>query len=460
MSELKVLSAYEQKEIATFPLVDKKEALQILEKSHGLFKNRKSWLPLSERLEILEKAQNLVRERREQLAMDAATEGGKPLVDSLVEVDRACDGIGVAIKEIVKLSGKEIPMNLNAASKGRMAYTRHDPRGVVVAVSAFNHPFNLIIHQVVPAVAAGCPVIIKPAPTTPISCKNIVEILYEAGLPKDWCRLVNCENDVAEILVTDERNSFLTFIGSAKVGWYLRSKLPPGASCTLEHGGCAPVIVDESADLDKAIPLLVRGGFYHAGQVCVSVQRIFVHSSVAKELTDKFVAAVKKLKVGDPTKIETEVGPLILPKEVDRVHSWVSSAVEEGAELLCGGKKVSDTCYEPTVLFKPSKKSTVSQKEIFGPVVCIYPYDSFDEAIKEANDVDFAFQAAIFSNNLDNTLSAVEQLEGLAIMVNDHTAFRVDWMPFGGYKQSGLGVGGIGYTLHDVTIEKMFVFNR
>ncbi len=460
MESVKVLSAYDQKEIASFPFVDKKQAMEMLEKAYKLHTDRDSWIPLHERIAILERAKKLVNERRQKLALDAATEGGKPLKDSLVEIDRACNGIGVAIKEISHLHGKEIPMNLTKSSEGRMAYTRRDPRGVVIAISAFNHPFNLIIHQVITAVAAGCPVIVKPAKTTPISCKNLVEILYEAGLPKDWCRWIVCANDVAEALVSDKRTSFLTFIGSGRVGWSLRSKLPPGATCALEHGGAAPVIFDSSADLEKAVPLLAKGGFYHAGQVCVSVQRIFAHKDIAKKLCDKLVDAAKKLKVGDPTNIETEVGPLILPKEVDRVHNWVTSAVKDGGELLCGGKKISDTCYEPTIIYNPPKDAKVSKSEIFGPVVCIYPYDNLDEAIKEANDVEFAFQAAIFSQNLDNTFKAIERLEGLAIMVNDHTAFRVDWMPFGGYKTSGLGVGGIGHTITDMTIEKMFVIKR
>ena len=270
MNELEVFAAYDGSSIATFRTHDEESALKMMEKSYSLFRDRKSWLRLKDRITILEKAQKIVMERREQLAMDAAKEGGKPLSDSLVEVDRAADGIKVAIKEITHLHVTEIPMGLTASSEGRIAYTRRDPRGVVLAISAFNHPFNLIVHQVIPAVAAGCPVIVKPAPTTPISCKNLVEILYEAGLPEEWCQMVICENDVAEKLVTNPRTAFLTFIGSAKVGWYLRSKLPPGATCALEHGGAAPAIIDKTADLDKTISLLVKGGFYHAGQVCFS----------------------------------------------------------------------------------------------------------------------------------------------------------------------------------------------
>lgn len=460
MENIEILTAFDQKLLETLPLVKEKEALEILTKSYSLFSDRKKWIPTEERIHILEKTAKIIKERREEFALEAAKEGGKPLMDSLVEIDRAVDGIKVAIKELGHLHGTEIPMNLSKSSANRMAYTRKDPRGVVLAISAFNHPFNLIIHQVIPAIAVGCPVIVKPAATTPLSCRNLINVLYESGLPKDWCKMVLCENDVAEKLVTDERISFLTFIGSAKVGWYLRSKLPPGATCALEHGGAAPAIIDSTADLETTIPLLVKGGFYHAGQVCVSVQRIIAHKDIVNELSEKLVESVTKLKVGDPTLIETEVGPLILPREVERVHSWVQKAIDGGATLLCGGHKISDTCYAPTVLMDPPKNCEVSTSEIFGPVVCIYSYDDLDDAINLANSVPFAFQASVFSKNLDVTFNAIENLNGLAVMVNDHTAFRVDWMPFGGYKQSGLGVGGIGHTLKDMTIEKMFVIKR
>ena len=460
MEHIEVLTAFDQKLIEKLPMIGEQKALEILSQSYALHKDRKNWIPTERRLAILNKMTSLIKERREELALASAKEGGKPLIDSLVEIDRAIDGIKVAIKEMSHLHGTEIPMNLTASSANRMAYTRRDPRGVVIAISAFNHPFNLIIHQVIPAIAVGCPVIIKPSATTPLSCRNIVNLLYEAGLPEQWCQMVLCDNDVAEKLVTDSRISFLTFIGSAKVGWYLRSKLPPGATCALEHGGAAPAIIDKTADLETAIPLLVKGGFYHAGQVCVSVQRIIAHKDIIGEMTEKFVESVKSLKVGDPTSMDTEVGPLILPREVERIDSWVQKAIAGGAKLLCGGKKISDTCYAPTVLMDPPEDCEVSQNEIFGPVVCIYSYDELDAAIELANSLDFAFQASIFSKDLDVTFNAIENLEGLAVMVNDHTAFRVDWMPFGGYKQSGLGVGGIGHTIKDMTIEKMFVIKK
>ena len=329
-----------------------------------------------------------------------------------------------------------------------------------LAISAFNHPLNLITHQVGPAVATGCPVIVKPANPTPLSCYRFVEILREAGLPDEWCQaLVTSNNQVAEKLVTDKRVAFFSFIGSAKVGWMLHSKLSPGTRCALEHGGAAPAIVTEDADIEAAIPRLLKGGFYHAGQVCVSVQRIFAHRSIATELAKKLAEGASALIVGDPTLAETQIGPLINPNEVQRVSDWVDEAVSEGAQLLAGGKKISETCYECTVLFDPAATSKVSTNEIFGPVVCVYPYDDLDQAITRANELPFAFHAAIFSKDIDTTMYIYKQLDASAVMVNDHTAFRVDWMPFAGLRESGLGVGGIPHTFHDMQIQKMLVLD-
>ena len=459
MDKLEVYTAFDQKLMGQLPFVDHEEAFATLGRLHSAHQDRKKWMSKFDRIQLLGKVAHLVESRRIELAHQAASEGGKPLTDSLVEIDRGIEGIKIAIKEISHIHGNEIPMGISPNSAGRMAYTKHFPRGVILAISAFNHPFNLIVHQVIPAIAAGCPVIVKPASTTPLSCKSLVEILYESGLNENYCQMVVCRNDVAEALAKDRRISFLSFIGSGRVGWHLRSILPPGATCALEHGGVAPAIVDKTADLEKAIPLLIKGGFYHAGQVCVSVQRIYIDNAIISDFISKFTIAAQKLKVGDPLKMETEVGPLISPKEVERIDTWVKKATEGGARLLAGGKKVMDTCYEPTILLDPPLESEVSTKEIFGPVVCLYGYDVIEEAFESANKLDFAFQASVFSHDLRVVTKAIDELDGLAIMINDHTAFRVDWMPFGGYKQSGLGVGGIPHSIKDMLIEKMFVIN-
>ena len=457
MEKIRVLNPYDLSLIEEVRRTTEQDTFAILETSYQLYMDRTCWIPLYRRIEILEKAVEIMGRNASELARTAAREGGKPLVDSVVEINRAMDGIKVAVKELQHFGGREIPMNLTHSSANRMAYTMKEPRGVVMAVSAFNHPFNLIVHQVIPAIAVGCPVIVKPASATPLSCRNLVDILYKAGLPQEWCRMVLCENQVVEKIIADRRTAFLTFIGSAEVGWYLRSKLAPGADCALEHGGAAPVIFDASADIAQAMPLLVKGGFYHAGQVCVSVQRVYVHQDIVERFARKMTDLAQQLLVGDPLDEKTEVGPLITTEDVDRVHSWVMEAADKGAKILCGGKKISNTCYEPTVILNPPEDARVSQKEIFGPVVCIYSYKNRDEAIHRANQLDFCFQAAVFTKDLENALDTVKKLNAMAVMVNDHTAFRVDWMPFGGHKESGLGVGGIGPAMHEMTVEKLMV---
>jgi len=330
----------------------------------------------------------------------------------------------------------------------------------VVAVSAFNHPLNLIIHQVGPAVASGCPVIIKPAGDTPLSCMRFIGILREAGLPAEWCMpMVVTDREVSTSLVADSRVGFFSFIGSGKVGWSLRSQLAPGARCALEHGGAAPVIVEPDADLDDALPLLAKGGFYHAGQVCVSVQRVFVHHSIARQVAEKLGQLGEQMSVGDPTLESTDIGPLIRHNETLRIEEWVDEAVAAGAEKISGSGKISESCYSPTVLLNPPMDSSVSCREIFGPVICVYAYEDIDEAIKQANSLEFAFQASVYTRDLDTAMKAYKQLNASAVMVNDFTAFRVDWMPFAGLRHSGLGVGGIPYTFEDMQISKMLLIN-
>ncbi len=456
---LDVSSPFDGSLIRTIPMHSADDAEAMLEKALACYRNRDGWLKHHERIAVLEKLALFIDAEADDFALLIAQEGGKPLTDAKVEVARAIDGIGLAIKELSHvMRGEEIPMGHTPAAAGRTAFTTYEPIGVVVAISAFNHPLNLIVHQVVPAIAVGCPVIVKPAPTTPLNCIRFVELVYEAGLSEEWCQYIVCDNEVAEKLVTDSRIHFFTFVGSAKVGWMLRSKLAPGVRCALEHGGAAPVIVDDTVSLDTVIPSLLKGGFYHAGQVCVSVQRVFAAESIATDLAQQLAEGAGKLKVGNATQEDTEVGPLILPREVERVHAWVTEAVEDGAQLLTGGKKFSDTTYAPTVLLNPPMDAKVSTLEIFGPVVCVYAYKDRREAIDRANGLDMAFQAAVYTNDLAVARDTIKRLDASAVMVNDHTAFRVDWMPFAGRRTSGYGIGGIGYTMHDMIQHKMAVF--
>jgi len=455
---MQVIQAFDGAPIKEIPTNGEVDIDHMLERATALYQNRTAWLPAHKRIEILRRLARLVERDFEIFALLIAREGGKPLIDARIEAARAVNGLDGAAGELEHLAGAEIPMGLTPASENRLAFTTREPIGVVAAISAFNHPLNLVVHQVAPAIATGCPIIIKPATTTPLTCRHFVDLVHEAGLPPEWCQfLVPETNALAEKLVIDPRVAFLSFIGSAKVGWYLRSKLPPGTRCALEHGGAAPVIIDRSAALESIITPIVKGGYYHAGQVCVSIQRIFVHQEIKNKFLDLLQARVETLRVGDPVLPETEVGPLILPKEVSRVEEWVNEAVAAGSKLVTGGKRVSDRVYEPTILLEPPADVRVSTQEVFGPVTCVYGFNDIGEAIARANSLPVAFQAAVFATDINAALYSARALEASAVMVNDHTAFRTDWMPFAGRRQSGYGIGGIPYTMRDMSHEKMIV---
>jgi acyl-CoA reductase-like NAD-dependent aldehyde dehydrogenase len=456
---IEVVQAYDRIPFAEVPTDDAAALEAKLVAARRVFLDRDGWLPPHQRIAILRRLAELLAAKVDHFARLIAREGGKPLTDALIEARRAVDGVQNAADELRNFAGREIPMGLTTASTGRLAFTIKEPIGVVAGISAFNHPLNLIVHQVVPAIAVGCPIIIKPAATTPLSCLEFVALVREAGLPEPWCQTFLPEgNDLAEALATDPRVAFLSFIGSARVGWHLHSKLAPGTRSALEHGGAAPVIVDRSADLDRAIPSLVKGGYYHAGQVCVSVQRIFVHDAVKAEFVTRFTAAVEALNVGDPLLPATEVGPLILPREADRVLSWIEAAKAGGAQVATGGGRLSDTTLAATVLVDPPADAKVSREEVFGPVTCVYGFSEVRTAIQAANSLPVAFQSAIFTQDLGFALQVAPRLDGSAVMINDHTAFRTDWMPFAGQRQSGAGIGGIPWTMREMTQEKMIVF--
>jgi len=457
---MKVFRAFDRTPLSELEEDDEISLERKLNTAAFAFSDRDAWLKPYRRIEILRKLALLMEGKREPLGRQIASEGGKPLTDALVEVDRAMDGVRNAIEVLRNSGGREIPMGVTPASDGRWAFTTREPIGVVAAVSAFNHPLNLIAHQVVPAIAVGCPVIVKPAVPTPLSCIDFVALVHEAGLPEEWCQTLLMENnELAQKLVVDPRVAFFSFIGSSRVGWYLRSVLAPGTRCALEHGGAAPAIIDKSADLDLVIEPLVKGGYYHAGQVCVSVQRIYVHADIERAFLDRFAARVAALKVGDPLLPDTEIGPLIHPREADRVTEWIEEAAAGGAKII-GGGYLSETTLRPAIIVYPPVGSRVATREVFGPVTCVSTFTGLGEAIAAANSLPTAFQSSIFTEDLHTALYAAERLDASTVCVNDHTAFRTDWMPFAGRRQSGYGTGGIPETMHDMTQEKMIVFRK
>ena len=459
-SFLAVQSPYDLKIISELEIDNEANLESKLASAKRLNSSHPFGLPKDQRTKILIKLVQVMQAEAEHLAELATSEGGKPLRDSRIEVARAINGIELARDYLNKMSGEEIPMNRNAASKNREAWTLVEPIGLVAAISAFNHPLNLIVHQVLTAFAAGCPVIVKPALETPLSCMRLVELMKAAGCPENWIQVLICDNHVAEKLACDPRINYLSFIGSAKIGWHLRSKIAPGTRCALEHGGIAPAIVCDDADLKTAATALLKGGFYHAGQVCVSVQRIFVHEAVARQFLKQLKSGAQKLVVGDPMNEKTEVGPLIRQGEISRITEWINEAVVAGSELICGGKQIGHTCLEPTILLNPPANCKVSTLEIFGPVVCVYTFKDIDQAIEMANNTRFHFQSAVFSGDNKKAEAIASKLNASTVMINDHTAFRVDWMPFGGRDESGLGIAGIKYSMDEMSRYKLIVRNE
>ncbi len=458
MEKLIVKQAYTGEILSELQMHDNTQVQNMLSTAYALHKTGR--LPKIQRIEILQKLADLVDGEREDFARLIANEGGKPIRDARVEVARSISGIRIAIIELDNIKGKKIPMDYTSAGAGHKAHTILEAIGVVVAVSAFNHPLNLAIHQVIPAIASGCPVIIKPAILTPLCTLRLAELIQKAGLPVGWMQVALLNNENAEKLVIDSRVAFFSFIGSAKVGWDLKSKLAPGTRCALEHGGVAPLIFDEYADEEGFVSGVVKASMYHSGQVCVSVQRIYVPEKRAQDLAQKIANIAAKQIVGDAINEDSDLGPLISAKETDRIEFWVDEAIVSGAQLMTGGKRINAVSYEPTVLLNPPKDAKISIQEVFGPVVCIYGYKILDDAIKQANSLGFSFQSAIFSDNAQRAMEIAEKLEASAVMINDYTTFRVDWMPFAGRKCSGYGIGGIGYTMRDMLEHKMIVIKN
>jgi acyl-CoA reductase-like NAD-dependent aldehyde dehydrogenase len=455
MTMMIVKQAYTGKVLAELQMHDGVQVEQML--SNAQERHQIGRLPEIQRIEILQKLADLVEAEHEDFSCLIANEGGKPIRDARVEVTRAISGIRIAIRELGNIKGKKIPMDYTPAGAGHKAHTILEPIGVVVAVSAFNHPLNLAIHQVIPAIATGCPVIIKPASLTPLCTLRLAELIQQAGLPAGWVQVALLNNENAEKLVTDPRVAFFSFIGSAKVGWYLKSKLAFGTRCALEHGGVAPLIFDEYADEEGFVNGVVKASMYHSGQVCVSVQRVYVPEKRAQDLAEKIATIAARQVVGDAIDENTDLGPLISPKEIDRIEDWVNAAVASGAQLMTGGKRINAVSYAPTVLLNPAKDAKVSTQEVFAPVVCIYGYKTLEEAIEQANSLEVSFQSSVFSDNAETAMAIAKKLQASAVMINDYTTFRVDWMQFSGRKHSGYGIGGIDYSMRDMLEYKMIV---
>jgi acyl-CoA reductase-like NAD-dependent aldehyde dehydrogenase len=418
-----------------------------------------SWktTPAWKRAAILRDVARQIRDRHQELAMLIASEGGKPLPDARVEATRAAVTLEECAAVGERLEGRQWSMQRAPGSESKIAFSIREPIGVVLAISAFNHPLNLVCHQAGAAIAGGNTCVLKPATSTPLSAIELMRMFRAAGLPEEVLQTVVCSGKAMSKIVESPLVDFITFIGSKNVGWGIRRSAADGTRMAAEHGGQAASIVLADADLDHTLGRILKGSYYHAGQVCVSTQRLYVERSLEPAFTERLVAGAKKLVEGDARDEKTEVGALIETSEVTRVGEWVDEAKAGGAEVLLGGEARSNTLYATTVLRGAPEDAKVIREEIFGPVVVVQPVDSLDEAIRRVNASSDPFQSSIFTQDLDRAFRAAREVNVSAFMVNELTAFRVDWMPFGGRKEAGLGLGGVEHGIHDMTEEKLIV---
>jgi acyl-CoA reductase-like NAD-dependent aldehyde dehydrogenase len=413
-------------------------------------------LPAHERAEILERAAATVRERRDELARLLSREIGKPLKQAIVEVDRCVQTLAFSAVEARTLAGRGIPVDAHPAGTGRRGYTIRVPIGVVAAITPFNFPLNLAAHKVGPAVAAGCGAVLKPASVAPLTAIELVGILHDAGLPRELLSVVTGPaGEIGDVFVDDERVRMITFTGSADVGWQLAGRARK-KHVSLELGNSTPLIVCADADLDAAAEAAAVSGNGFAGQSCISAQRVLVDRRAHDQFAQRLVAAVERLKVGDPAADDTDVGPLIDVDARTRVGEWIDEAAETGAERLAGGTFDGDHL-RPTVLDGVSTDVRAWGREIFGPVLGLRTFESVDEAIELANGTEYGLQAGIFTRDLETAIVASERLEFGGVMVNEAPTFRVDQMPYGGTKESGNTREGPHYTVRDMTEERMVV---
>jgi len=415
-------------------------------------------LPTYKRSEILRNIQNGIVRRREEFAETITLEAGKPIKDSRREVERAAHLMGLAAEEVKRTGGELFPLDLLESAKGYVALTGRFPLGPILGITPFNFPINLVCHKLAPAIAGGNAIIIKPTSATPLTALLLAGVVREAGLPAGALSVLPCDTAVAEKMVKDDRLKMLTFTGSAQVGWRLKA-MAGKKKVVLELGGNAGAIVDKDADLELAARRSAYGAFVYSGQTCISLQRIYVHKGIYTPFLSKLMEGVKALKMGDPMQEETRIGPLVSQGAVERLDGWVREALSLGASALVGGKPVSDRFFEPTILVDVSPEMKVCCEEVFGPLVTVSPFDSFEQALEEVNRSRYGLQAGVFTRDLQRAFLAYKTLEVGSVIINDVPTFRADHMPYGGVKDSGLGREGIKYAIEEMTEPRLLVLN-
>jgi acyl-CoA reductase-like NAD-dependent aldehyde dehydrogenase len=414
-------------------------------------------LPAFERQRVLRSIAQHITSRKEEFARTLAQEAGKPLKAARTEIERAIFTFTVAAEETTRIHGEYLSLDWQQFTSGRWGIVKRFPIGPVAGITPFNFPLNLVAHKVAPAIAAGCSMILKPAPQTPLSSLLLAEAVEQAGLPDGAFNVLPLSNEDAGLLVTDERIKLISFTGSAPVGWEIKRRAGK-KKVVLELGGNAGVIVHGDADLAWAADRCVTGGFAYAGQTCISVQRILVERQAFAKFRDLLLQGVSKLNVGDPMDDSTDLGPLIRESDAIRAEEWVTAAIQDGATLLCGGKR-RGSILEPTVLTGTRPDMKVNCQEIFAPVVTLEPYDSFSQALRVINESPYGLQAGVFTRDAARIFQAFEELEVGGVIAGDVPSFRIDHMPYGGVKDSGLGREGLRYAIEDMTEPRLLVMN-
>lgn len=454
---LTVNDKYSGKEIGNIPQASTQQMEEAIVAAIEAFEITRKWTA-GKRSEMLKRLHNKLEEQSEKFIQLVIDEGGKPRSYAEAEISRCLTTLQYGSEEARRVSGEVVPIDFNNG-EGKTAFTKRFPIGVVACITPFNFPLNLVMHKVAPALATGCTVVIKPAPQAPISCLAFAELLQDVGYPAGVINVLCCDIPVAEKLVKDNRVAKLSFTGSDKVGWYLKS-ICGKKKVTLELGGNAAVLVDEDAKVDEIVDLIAIGTYLYAGQICISTQRIFVHEKIYHDFESKFVKAIQKLKVGDPNDKDVRVGPVIDAGHLDRISSWVQEAKEAGAKVLYGGNIASKehNLFQPTLLTNTSTSMKVCSEEVFGPVAILEKVKSFDDGIAAVNDSKYGLQVGVFTNRVDHFKKSFEELEVGGVMMNNIPGFRIDNMPYGGVKDSGLGREGLRYSMDEMTEPRLMVY--
>lgn len=458
-SVMEVRSPYGGDVIAEVELADDKGIDLAITESLNIFQSVMRKMPAYKRSEILARTSELLKARAEDFARTIAIEGGKPIRDARIEVSRAANTFALASREAMSMDGEQLPMDLSAGSDARVALIIREPIGVVGAITPFNFPLNLVAHKVAPALAAGNTVVLKPSSQTPVASFKLLAILLEAGLPQGVVQVVPCRGAQGNALVRDPRVALISFTGSPEVGWRLRKEIHAGTRIALELGGNAALVVHDDADLELAAKAACRGGYGHSGQTCISVQRIFVQEKVYEQFLQIYTPMVAALKVGDPLDESTDMGPMIDKDAVENTRQMVDEAIASGAQMVHGGKFEAKNCVAPILLTGTTNDMTVVYKEVFGPVTAVMKYDTIDDAVSAVNDSRYGIQAGIFTKSLETAFFASRNMDVGGVIVNDAPTFRADHMPYGGRKESGAGLEGVKYAIHEMTQPKFICFN-